>query len=142
VIEDYLRYHAGINDSILAMIDHIPDDQLDFASRPDSWTIKQILVHIARARHYWLDSEGEPGQMSPLTSGVSRQTIKDLIAESWERFERYARKPDANLIIVFSRLTHDVHHRSEVLSALATLGVPANVIDGFEHYGPQPDPLI
>jgi uncharacterized damage-inducible protein DinB len=153
-VEAFLTYYASINESILRLVDRVPADKVDWSPRSDMWGFRQLFVHISNARHYWLDLVGE--ERAPVvTPTLTLAEIAVMIRESFDRLADFARDeasvgatyeigsrgaiPGAH--IVYSRLTHDVHHRAEILAYLAELGTPAERIEGFEHYGPQPDPL-
>jgi uncharacterized damage-inducible protein DinB len=153
-VEGFLKHYAFINDTILRMVSAVPDDGWDWSPRSGMWTFRQLFVHIANGRHVWLhliDDEQTP----VVDPSMTVEDITELLRASWERIEAFGR--DAGMMattydygrrgvltgaeVITSRLVHDVHHRSEILSYLAQLGIEAAQIQGFERYGPQPDPL-
>jgi uncharacterized damage-inducible protein DinB len=153
-VEGFLRHYAFVNDTILRLIDHVPDERHDWAPAPEMWSFRQLFVHIANGRDVWLHGLGE--EVTPAVDArLDLDAIAQMIGDSWQRLVTFARDPAKMAAtydfgrrgvlsgedVVTSRLVHDVHHRAEILSYLAQLGVPATEVEGFERYGPQPDPL-
>ena len=138
-----------LNDSIVALVDYIPDDKLEWSPREDLWNFRGILVHTAMTRHGWLGSavkDGGPSMDEPGAVGEfirraqSKEEIKRELVQSWERVERWLAK-DGNLAtvyvgsrdgqeysysghwIAFHLLEHDIHHRSDIFHYLALLNI-------------------
>ncbi len=138
-----------LNETLVALIDHIPDDKLDWSPREALWNFRGILLHTAMTRHGGLGStvkDGGPSMDEPdavgefIRGAQSKEDIKRELSQSWERVERWLAKGE-NLAtvyegsradeeyrysghwIAFHLLEHDVHHRSDLFHYLALLNI-------------------
>jgi len=129
-----------MNDSIIRLVDYVPDDKLDWSPRPELWNVRGILVHIATARHIWMTRDVADGEQSPdvLGDALTKDAIKRHLRISWERLYRFLSDP-AKLAagyegayepysitghwIAFHALEHDIHHRADIFHYLALLGI-------------------
>lgn len=142
------EHWSDLNDHLIELVDLVPDGKLDWSSRPGEWGCRRLFLHIASARHHWLnESIGDGrhvGDLEVSVAGASRDDIKRHLATSWdrlaafltdeqllsERFEPPAGDPwyvepeifDGHFI-AFHRLVHDVHHRADIIRLLTLLGV-------------------
>ncbi len=133
---------AKLNDSLIALVDYIPDDKLDWSPRDGLWNFRGILVHISMARHNWLTNAVKDGRETPdVLTQQTKATIKDNLQRSWQRVERFASNGAAldqvyegehpidgaysltGHWIAFHLLEHDIHHRADLLHYLALLGI-------------------
>ena len=46
---DIVPHWGRMNDSIIPLVDYVPDDKLDWSPKPELWNLRGILVHIATA---------------------------------------------------------------------------------------------
>jgi len=137
---DIVPNWACLNDTIIDLVDCIPDDKLDWSPREDLWNFKGILLHIAMVRHNWLAGRVKDGEQTHdvLRDGQTKDGIREQLRLSWQRLERFLRdparlaakyeadyKPEAftGHWVAFHLLEHDVHHRADVFHYLALLGV-------------------
>ncbi len=146
---DITAQWGRLNDSIVALVDYVPDDKLEWSPREDLWNFRGILLHTAMTRHGWLGStvkDGGPSMEEPGAIGEfirraqTKEDIKSALRGSWERVERWLAKEE-NLAtiyegvrrdeeyslsghwIAFHLLEHDVHHRSDIFHYLALLNI-------------------
>ena len=132
--------HWGrLNDTLIQLVDYIPDDKLDWSPREDLWSFRTILSHVSSTRQNWLTPEGVDREVI-LATVSTKDDIKTLLLESWARVERflseqryldrvYEGERDGQKYsfsghwIAFHLLEHDVHHRADVLHYLALLEI-------------------
>ncbi len=69
---DIAAQWGRLNGSIVALIDYIPDDKLDWSPREDLWNFRGILAHIATTRHSWLQTAVQDGEATPDVFGSIR----------------------------------------------------------------------
>lgn len=130
--------HWGrMSDSIIALVDVIPEKKLDWSPREDLWNFRGILLHIAGSRDYWMGrivKDGDPAK-SAYETARSKDGIKLELGRTWERVQLFLADP-ANLAakyqedaevsghwIAFHLLEHDIHHRSDIFHYLALLEI-------------------
>ena len=131
---------ARLNEGIIALVDYIPEDKLDWSPQPGLWNFRGILMHTAYARDGWLARDvrdgGEPAEALWARGGLSKAHIQTELRRSWERLARFLSDPaklsatydtaDGRLTghwIAFHALEHDIHHRADVFHYLALLGI-------------------
>lgn len=132
-----------LNDSIVALVDYVPGDKLDWSPQEQLWNFRGILAHIAFVRHNWLGGvvrDGQPFEDSDVFSNIDKKSgIQQVIRASWARVERFLSdrtKLDASFQgwggagdmltghwIAFHLLEHDIHHRSDIFHYLALLEI-------------------
>ena len=127
-----------LNDSIIDLVDYIPEDKLEWSPRPDLFNLRGILAHIAFARQNWMTNNVEDGEETPNVLGNigSQDAIKEQLKLSWERVERFLGNqgaldatyeggdgPITGHWIAYHLLEHDIHHRSDIFHYLALLEI-------------------
>jgi uncharacterized damage-inducible protein DinB len=129
---------ARFNESLIKLVDYVPDDKINWSPKPELWNFRGILLHIAGAREGWLrhtvgmDEEW----IDPYRTARTKEQIKDSYARSWQWVERFVTdrsKLDATYEdedgpvtghwIAFHLLEHDIHHRADIFHYLALLGI-------------------
>jgi uncharacterized damage-inducible protein DinB len=132
-----------LNETIVNLVDYIPDDKLDWAPSPELFNFRGILLHISISRQNWLGGLVKDGEGSADFFGVPnpKERLVEHLRNSWQRVERFLSKPenlsrvytgdgenfesravDGNWI-AFHLLEHDAHHRSDLFHYLHILGV-------------------
>ncbi len=140
---DLTPHWQSVQDSILQIVDLIPEDKLNYAPKEGLWNSRGIIIHVADARDQWLTHTVVDGGEYPNIWTTAR-TVDDLkreLARTWERLLRFLGNQsqldaeyddeDRNGQIVkvsghwiaFHLLEHDIHHRAELLQRLAHLDV-------------------
>ena len=129
----------SLNDTLLTLVDRIPDDKLDWSPREDLWGFRTILSHVSSTRQNWLTAEGVDREEALATVG-NREHVRDKLRESWVRVERFLSEQRyldrvyegsregveysySGHWIAFHLLEHDIHHRADVFHYLALLDV-------------------
>ena len=139
---DITEYWGRLNDTLIALVDYVPDDKLNWSPKPDLWNFKGIFLHVSMSRHSWMVSAVRDGEDTPdvLRAGQTREGIKDQLRLSWQRLLGFLsdptklsaeysgawedeRWPRSGHWIAFHLLEHDVHHRADILHYLALLGI-------------------
>jgi uncharacterized damage-inducible protein DinB len=135
---DIVPFWSRTNDSIVQLVDYIPDDKLNWSPKPELWNFRAILLHIASARDIWLSRDVRDGADAPNVARTVRTKadIQDAYLRTWKRlvpFLRDVRKLDATYTtpwetasghwIAFHALEHDIHHRADIFHYLALLGI-------------------
>jgi uncharacterized damage-inducible protein DinB len=136
-------YWAPLNRQLLALVDLIPDDQLDWSPKPELHNFRGILIHISSARYNWLTRDIQDGGNSPnvLQEGQTRDGLKEQLQLSWARMERFlSSEQQLNATydvphepgdpprrdghwLAFHGLEHDIHHRADIFHYMALLGI-------------------
>ena len=135
---DIAAQWGRLNDTILALVDVIPEDKLDWSPRDGLWNFRGILAHIAFVRHNWLRIDVKDGETTPdvLGSLGTKEKVQEQLQLSWARLERflsaqaaldkvYEGEPSnySGHWIAFHLLEHDIHHRSDIFHYLALLNI-------------------
>lgn len=137
---DISAEYARVTDHLIALVDCIPDDKLDWSPKPELWNFKGILLHVATARHGWLGYTVKDGEPTPnvLVEGQTREGLKQQLRLSGQRLQRFLADP-AKLAgtykdedrsetltghwVAYHLLEHDIHHRANIFDYLALLGI-------------------
>src|SRR6185295_14934931 len=132
----------NLNDMLLELVDHVPDDRMEWSPRPGLWTFRHIFQHLCEAREQWMNRAINDGDTDiDIYANVhTRDEIKSAFRETWRRIERvfadqarldatyqdryWAEAPLRNgHWVAFHLLEHDIHHRADMLLYLALLGI-------------------
>lgn len=149
---DITAQWGRLNEDFVALVDHIPEEQMDWSPREELWNFRGILLHTVMDRNNWLSSfvkDGgtrfdEPEAIASFIGNTqSKADIQRELRRSWERLGRFLADP-AKLAasytweepawggdgsqqtghwIAFHLLEHDIHHRADVFHYLALLGI-------------------
>ena len=128
-----------LNDTIIALVDHVPDDKMDWSPREDLWDFRTILSHISSTRDNWLTPQGVDRE-AVLATVTSKDDVKERLRQSWKLVEAFLSEQRyldrvyegsregvdysfSGHWIAFHVLEHDIHHRSDVFHYLALLGI-------------------
>jgi uncharacterized damage-inducible protein DinB len=134
---DIVPHWESVQRDLLAVIDLIPDDRMDWSPKPELWNFRGILLHVVSARDYWMGKIVGDGDRAPSVyeTAHSPGDIKRECARAWERLGRFLSDParldreyeeDAVVSghwIAFHVLEHDIHHRADLLHYLALLDI-------------------
>lgn len=134
------------NETIVSLVDVIPDDRLNWSPRPARWNFKGTLIHIISGRDQWLTNVIRDGVVAPdvLRLAQTKDGIKEQLGRSWERIATSLLSTDAQLgaeyetswdagrrtghWVAFHVLEHDIHHRADIFWYLDELGVEQAVV--------------
>ena len=134
---------ARLNDTILQLIDYVPDDKLNWSPKPELWNFRGILLHIAGSRDYWMGRIVQDDDAAPSVyeTARSKEEIKREYRRTWERVQRFLSDPEklsatyredavvSGHWIACHPLEHDVHHRADIFHYLALLGIDHPQVD-------------
>ena len=140
---DFAEQWGRMNDTIMALVDYIPADKVNWSPREDLWNFRGILAHIIMVRHNWLGNVVRDGDDYDVAGVLARlgtpDEVKEALKESWERVERFLSDqtkldamheghggPDDLLSghwVAYHLLEHDLHHRSDIFHYLALLEI-------------------
>jgi len=135
---DIVPIWGRLNDSLIALVDVIPDEQINWSPRRDMWNFRGILLHIADARDSWLRHTVRDGDETPAVwhTTRTRMEIQDAYRRTWRRLLAFLSdqgKLDATYDdeegpvtghwIAYHLLEHDIHHRADVFHYLTLLGI-------------------
>ncbi len=128
-----------LNDTVIALVDHVPDDKMDWSPREDLWNFRTILSHISSTRDNWLTPQGVDRE-AVLATVKTKDDVKERLRQSWKLVEAFL--SDQRYLdrvyegtragvdysfsghwIAFHVLEHDIHHRSDIFHYLALLGI-------------------
>ena len=136
---DIAEQWGRLNDSIVTLVDYIPDDKLDWSPNEGMWDFRTILTHLSETRASWLTREVI--DHDKVAEGArSRDDLRRLLRESWAKVgsflaeERYLDRvyegsrdgEDYSFSghwMAFHLLEHDIHHRSDIFHYLALLEI-------------------
>ncbi len=135
---DIVPFWARLSEGMIRLVDYIPDDKLDWSPKPELWSFRGILFHIASARDTWLTRDVRDGAGAPdvVRTVQTKAEIQDALLRTWKRLEAFLRDaPKLNATyttpwetanghwIAFHALEHDIHHRADIFHYLALLGI-------------------
>ena len=139
---DITAQWGRLNDSIVTLVDYVPDDKLDWSPQTDLWNFRGILLHMIVVRDNWLEHTVQDGETTPdvLAMARSKEELQRELARTWERVQRFLSDPkqlNATYVlkrdekeesysghwIAFHLLEHDIHHRADIFHYLALLGI-------------------
>ncbi len=139
---DVTAQWGRLNDSIVTLVDYVPDDKVDWSPQPELWNFRGILLHTIVVRDNWLQHAVQDGETAPdvLATVQSKDAIQQELHRTWERVQRFladSEKLDAMYErsrdgedhrfvghwIAFHLLEHDIHHRADIFHYLALLGI-------------------
>ena len=137
-----------LNEHLVELVDLVPEGKLDWSPRPGEWGCRQLFLHIAAARHHWLNESVRDGRyvndLERSAVGAPRAVLRSHLRSSWERLSGFLTSlsqleatyeppegdpsyldPDRfdGYFIAFHRLMHDAHHRADIIRLLTLLGV-------------------
>jgi uncharacterized damage-inducible protein DinB len=141
---DIAPYWRSVNDTLLRIVDLIPDGKFSWTPKPELWNARGILIHVSAARDGWLTrdvKDGEPDRPEIWTTTRTQDELKRELSRSFERLQRFLANQaqlDATYgsefrpsfdghWIAFHLLEHDIHHRAELLQRLALLDVDHDI---------------
>lgn len=130
---------AKLNDTLIALVDHIPNDKLDYTPKDGLWGFREILSHVGSTRTNWLTREGGDRE-ADLATMKTKDDLKRHLSATWARVDRFLSQQRyldrvyegsrngqeysySGHWIAFHLLEHDVHHRADVFHYLALLGI-------------------
>ena len=136
---DFAAQWGRLNDTIIALVDYVPDDKMDWSPREDLWGFRTILSHVSSTRENWLTPEGVDRE-GVLARVTSKEDVKEQLRQSWARVQRFlseqryldkvyeGSRGDVDYSysghwIAFHLLEHDIHHRSDIFHYLALLDI-------------------
>src|SRR3990172_1178339 len=95
---DIVPTWARLNDELIALVDYVPEDQMNWSPRPQLWNFRGILLHVAGARDHWIGGVVQDGDPAPSVyeSTRTKAEIQREFRRSWERVTRFLADP-ANL---------------------------------------------
>ena len=132
-----------VHSDLLALLDRFGEDELAYVPFPCSWSVAQIVLHIAGAEEGWFrfvvtrEYSRWPDDYLP-EQYPTREAIKTLLASVHARTEAFLatlevadldRVIDAGAIgrfqlgwVIWHVLEHTIHHRGELSLILGLLG--------------------
>ena len=136
---DFAEQWGRLNETLVGLLDYIPEDKLDWSPRDDMWGFRTILSHVSSTRGNWLTPEGVDRE-EVLATVEGKDDLKRLLRESWSKVKRYLSEQryvdrvyegeregeafsDSGHWIAFHLLEHDIHHRSDIFHYLALLEI-------------------
>jgi len=135
--------HWGqVRGSLLAMIDRFSQEELAFTPFKGSWSVGQIMLHIADCEDNWLHGvvrqELEPWIFYDFADYPSKQAILAVLEKAHNRtiafldsldeddLDQVYKTPEGDSFtlrwITWHVLEHEIHHRGELSLALGHLG--------------------
>ena len=139
-------FWSAITDHLIELVDLVPAGKMDWSPTTEVWNFRGYFIHIAGARHHWLQHAIRDGETSPdiVRQGQTNDGLKTVLRESWERMQRFLSRAelldvlyhpppgDPNYVdpeafsghfIAYHRLVHDAHHQGDILRHFELLGV-------------------
>lgn len=147
---DITAQWGRLNDTIIELVNYVPDDKLDWSPRENLWNFKGILLHILMTRDGWLGGFVKDGEEAPnlFENTRSKADIQRELRRSWDRLSRFLSDParltasyrwgtegsseeelqifdkeESGHWVAFHLLEHDIHHRSDIFHYLALLDI-------------------
>jgi uncharacterized damage-inducible protein DinB len=148
-VADFVRYFEGVRRRTLATVACVSPDVLGWAPRPGEFTCGEIVRHLTGAERFFVTKVLEDRFTTDLDPGPPLDRAETLTRlESVHRTEsaRLAAMPDARLGVplrdldggevkawrfLMAMVEHEVHHRSQLDSYLAELGIEPPQLYGY-----------
>jgi hypothetical protein len=112
------------------------------ASRPDGWSLKDVVAHIAAWQRYSSGrlaalGRGEPDPGPPETDAFNEQAREDAQRRSWPDVRTDADRVHDAFVATIESLSQEVLTRNDGLAAFVV------TVNGVEHYGEHlPDEFV
>jgi uncharacterized damage-inducible protein DinB len=131
-----------LNDTIIDLVDYIPENKLDWSPQDDLWDFHHVLSHLVFTRHGWMGNSVtqkiKPEEIHEAMA--TRAGSQEALRRSWARVRRFlSDETSLNRLfegevegqsyshrghwIAFHLLEHDIHHRSDIFHYLALLKI-------------------
>ena len=138
---DIVPIRERLNDDLVLLADHVPEDKLDWSPNPELWSFRRLFWHLAEAREQWMTRAINDGQPNIATNQTpNKEQITDLLRSTWARISLTLAdqaKLDATYKdrwwdgaplctghwVAFHLLEHDIHHRADMFLYLTLLGL-------------------
>ena len=85
---DFAAQWGRLNETLVGLLDYIPEDKLDWSPRDDMWGFRTILSHVSSTRGNWLMPDGVDRE-EVLATVEGKDDLRRLLRESWSKVERY-----------------------------------------------------
>ena len=139
---DIAEHWGRLNDTIIDLVDYIPENKLDWSPQDDLWDFHHVLSHLVFTRHGWmgnsLTQKIKPEEIHEAMA--TRAGSQEALRRSWARVRRFlSDEGSLNRLfegeaegqsfshrghwIAFHLLEHDIHHRSDLFHYLALLKI-------------------
>jgi len=148
-VAEFARYFDGIRRRTWAAVDRVSPDLLGWAPRPGEMTCGEIVRHVAGAERFFVTKVVEdrftedlaPG--APLDLAATRARLESVHREQMARLEQPSddtlRAPRRDLDggtvkawrFLMAMVEHEIHHRSQLDSYLAEVGVEPPQLYGW-----------
>jgi uncharacterized damage-inducible protein DinB len=148
-VADFVRYFEGVRRRTLATVERVSPDVLDRAPRPGEFTCGEIVRHLTGAERFFVTKVLEDRFTADLDPGPPldrAETLTRLATVHRRETARLAAMPDARLAVplrdldggtvtawrfLMAMVEHEVHHRSQLDSYLAELGIEPPQLYGY-----------
>ena len=141
-VSQMFNHWEQVRRDLLDTIDLFSEGELTFAPFEGSWSVGEIMLHIADCEDNWIHGcarhEIVPWVTYPLADHPTRQEIKDMLNRSRRKtvaFLDSLEEEDLDRLIdipggtpcslgwiLWHVLEHEIHHRGELSLALGLLG--------------------
>jgi uncharacterized damage-inducible protein DinB len=83
---------ARLNETIVGLIDYIPDGKLSWSPSPELFNFRGILLHVAVSRHNWLENVVQDGLFA--TDGPALSESSESLEDRLRRVLQHGRTKD------------------------------------------------
>jgi uncharacterized damage-inducible protein DinB len=162
-LDDFARYVDSVHERTLRVAACIPEDRVEWAYKPDAFTLADVVRHIALTERYiWAETVhgrrsryvGHGREFADGRDAVLR-LLDEMHAESMaliralspDRLEGTSLTPAGTMMTTWKWLRllpeHEIHHRGQLYTMLGMLGVPTPSLYGLtaaqvQRYGREP----
>ncbi len=151
-VENFIRYFDGIHQRTLNFAQAIPPDKIDWSPQEDEFSYGDILRHLAAIEKITVSAgvdgqwESYPGHGRNLAGSLD-EVVGYIETIHTEAMDRLRALPDEQLNqprpsitgrplkawrLLMAVVEHEIHHRSQIASYLAFMGIEAPQIYGLE----------
>jgi uncharacterized damage-inducible protein DinB len=150
-LDVFLEYHDKVHQRTMRVARCIPPDKLDWSFREGKFTLGDLLRHMAAIERYMFAETiaGNPSRYAgcgkELADGyepvvmfmerMHRESVEIFSRLSQDDLTRKCATPDGASITVWkwlrSMVEHEIHHRGQIYTYLAILGVPTPPLYGL-----------
>ena len=141
-LNQFFSHWDQVHQATLEVIDRFKEGELDHIPFEGSWTVKQIVLHIANAEEGWFrcvvqkmyedwppspDVENYPTieSLKTLLVDMHEKTMAYLSTQSLDDLDNVFESRWGNFslrFVIWHVVEHEVHHRGELSLILGTLG--------------------
>ena len=150
-LDGFLKYFDKVHQRTMRVVRCVPPDKLDWSFREGKFTLGDLLRHMAAIERYMFAETiaGKPSCYSGCGKDLAdsyegvvmfmermhRESVEIFSRLSADDLQRKCTTPDGASVTVWkwmrSMVEHEIHHRGQIYTYLAILGIPTPPLYGL-----------